>query len=135
MVIPKSNSRRLLLFPTGNRNQGSVSIFLENFESAQKDESDKFHVCAQFAIALLHATDDTVYKSQGMNNYFIKGAQHRFTPSCTDWGFSSFIKYNDLNVPIEGYSKPLLEKDQLRIGVQVNVVHDETGYLWHSFEK
>jgi hypothetical protein len=60
------NVRRILLFPNGNRNQGAVSIFLENFECTQKDENEKFHVCAQFAIAILHPTDDTVYKSQGM---------------------------------------------------------------------
>ena len=62
-------------------------------------------------------------------------AQHRFTPACTDWGFSAFIKCNDLTVVGEGFSKPFLENDALRIGVQVNVVKDETGYLWHSFEK
>jgi hypothetical protein len=63
------------------------------------------------------------------------GAHHRFTPSCTDWGFSSFIKCTDLNEADDGLPKPLLENDQLRIGVQVNVVHDETGYLWHSFDQ
>jgi hypothetical protein len=65
MVISLYNQRRILLFPTGNRNQGAVSIFLENFECTQKDENEKFHVCAQFAIAILHPTDDSVYKSQG----------------------------------------------------------------------
>jgi hypothetical protein len=51
----------------GNKNDGQVSLFLENLDCSPDDgaqrDNPKFHVCAQFAMALIHPSDNTVYKT------------------------------------------------------------------------
>jgi ubiquitin carboxyl-terminal hydrolase 7 len=144
------SARRLLLFPQGNQGQGSVSLFLENVESAEAAaENDKWAVCAQFAVAMVNPNDDRVYKISSMYIHiaFVKdeteayctlriiAASHRFNPTCTDWGFAQFVKTASLGTPVDALPKPLMEGGALKIVTVVKVVEDETGYLWHSFEK
>lgn len=45
------------------------------------------------------------------------------------------MKTASLGTPVDALPKPLMEEDTLKIVTVVKVVEDETGYLWHSFEK
>lgn len=51
--------RRILLFPRGNNQRESVSIYLEVADPASHGLPDDWHVCAQFSLVLSNPEDST----------------------------------------------------------------------------
>ncbi|KAJ3210298.1 hypothetical protein HDU67_005417 [Dinochytrium kinnereticum] len=116
---------RILLFPNGNQQSDTVSIFLDSIDAATIPKNSNWHICTQFALALTNVEDDSVFKSST--------AQHRYNPNETDWGFNHLVKINQLFTPVEGNKRPLIENDQAVITVYMKIIKDVTGVLWHSF--
>ncbi|KAI9203814.1 uncharacterized protein BJ171DRAFT_459923 [Polychytrium aggregatum] len=116
---------RVLLFPKGNRTPDSLSVFLESVEAQTIQKPTKWHVCANFALAIANADDDTIIKSSHV--------QHRFSPSEQDWGFNTLVKQSLLFQPIENFSRPIIEQDRVVIIVYMQIIKDSTGVLWHNF--
>ncbi|KAJ3080058.1 hypothetical protein HK102_003345, partial [Quaeritorhiza haematococci] len=118
---------RVLLFPNGNRQNDTLSVFLESVDAANLDKKAKWHVCVQFAIAVANPEDETVVKSSHAN--------HRYNPNETDWGFNHLVKIVALYQPTEGFPRPLVENDRTDIIVYMRVIKDPTGVLWHNFQE
>ncbi|KAJ3098511.1 hypothetical protein HDU97_003967 [Phlyctochytrium planicorne] len=116
---------RVLLFPTGNQNTDTMSIFLDSIDAATVPKNSNWHICVQFALALTNFEDDSVFKSST--------AQHRYNPNETDWGFNHLVKLNQIFVPVEGNPRPFIERDQVVITVYMKIIKDVTGVLWHNY--
>ncbi|KAJ3105715.1 hypothetical protein HDU97_007692 [Phlyctochytrium planicorne] len=116
---------RVLLFPTGNQNVDTMSIFLDSVDAASIPKTSNWHICVQFALALTNYEDENVFKASN--------AQHRFNPNETDWGFNHLVKLNQVFVPVEGNARPFIENDQAVITVYMKIIRDVTGVLWHNF--
>lgn len=129
----------MLLFPKGNND--SLSLYMEPHPvQTDKDPADategaasaeatakSWYVCAQFAL--------DIWNPNHPESHFPSSSSHRFTPSETDWGFSSFISARDLASPAKCAQKhAILENNQLNITGYVRVIDDSsTGVLWHNF--
>ncbi|KAI8854157.1 cysteine proteinase [Chytridium lagenaria] len=116
---------RVLLFPNGNQQGDTISIFLDSIDAGNVPKNTNWHVCAHFALALVNVEDENVLK--------FSSAQHRYNPNETDWGFNHLVKLNQLFTPIEGNTRPLIENDQAVIKVYIKIMKDVTGVLWHNF--
>jgi ubiquitin carboxyl-terminal hydrolase 7 len=116
-------SWRILMFPLGNGSE-SLSLYLDFGEVEQRKESNWFR-CVQFAIRIFNSSDPSVES--------IRDASHRFTLSESDWGFTHFIRLNQLITPLPGKSKPILENDTFKIELLMRVYKDPVGTLWHNF--
>ncbi|KAI9271739.1 hypothetical protein BDA99DRAFT_433176 [Phascolomyces articulosus] len=118
--------RRVLLFPKGNNQTESVSIYLEIADPVAHGLPDDWHVCAQFTLVLSHPEDPT--------NYYTSTATHRFSADEIDWGFTRFYELKLLNRTFPHTGKgPFVLNNQAIISVYLRVVKDETGVLWHNF--
>ncbi|RIA93959.1 ubiquitin carboxyl-terminal hydrolase 5 [Glomus cerebriforme] len=114
---------RILLFPFGNNNQDTVSIYLDFVDP--KSAPTGWHSCVQFALVLWNPEDPT--------HYIVHHAHHRFTAEESDWGFTRFYDLRKLFSPCEGRTRPLIENDSTNITAFVRVLKDPTGVLWHNF--
>ncbi|CDH50856.1 cysteine proteinase [Lichtheimia corymbifera JMRC:FSU:9682] len=117
---------RILLFPRGNNQRESVSIYLEVADPASHGLPDDWHVCAQFSLVLSNPEDST--------NFYANHATHRFSADEIDWGFTRFYELKAMarNNATTGKG-PFLVNNSVVISVFVRVVKDETGVLWHTF--
>ncbi|KAI8145421.1 hypothetical protein BJV82DRAFT_603604 [Fennellomyces sp. T-0311] len=117
---------QILLFPKGNNQSESVSIYLEVANPSTHGLPNDWHVCAQFTLVLSHPDDPT--------NYYTNNATHRFSAEEIDWGFTRFYELKTLNRvnPLNGKG-PFVLNNQAIISVYLRVVKDETGVLWHTF--
>ncbi|POG66834.1 ubiquitin carboxyl-terminal hydrolase 5 [Rhizophagus irregularis DAOM 181602=DAOM 197198] len=114
---------RILLFPSGNNNQDTVSIYLDFVDP--KGAPAGWHSCVQFALVLWNPEDPT--------QYIYHHAHHRFTAEESDWGFTRFYDLRKLLTPCENRTLALIENDSTNITVFVRVLKDPTGVLWHNF--
>ncbi|KAJ3194436.1 hypothetical protein HK101_002705 [Irineochytrium annulatum] len=117
---------RVLLFPQGNQQSDTLSVFLDSVDAAKTPKNSNWHICVQFALALANHEDETIFKSST--------AQHRYNPNETDWGFNHLVKMNQLFTPIENNARPLIENDQVVVIVYMKIMKDVTGVLWHNFQ-
>lgn len=69
-----------------------------------------------------------------LSNIFVAAA-HRFTNDEADWGFSRLYDIRKLAYNHEDRNRPLLENGETMISTYVRIVKDETGVLWHNFNK
>lgn len=83
------------------------------------------HVCAQFVLAMSNPNDAT--------EFINSQASHRFVTGETDWGFTRFAELRSLSQPLPGKSRPIIERQAVRITAYVRAIKDETGVLWHNF--
>ncbi|KAJ3072248.1 hypothetical protein HDU99_002237, partial [Rhizoclosmatium hyalinum] len=116
---------RILLFPTGNQQSDTLSIFLDSVDAPTMPKDGQWHICVQFSLAIVNHKNESVYRSST--------AQHRFNPYEADWGFNHLVKLNHLTVPIDGSQHALIEDDQALFIVHMRVMKDVTGYLWHNY--
>ncbi|CAG8434848.1 2439_t:CDS:10 [Funneliformis mosseae] len=116
---------RILLFPFGNNNHDSVSIYLDF--SDPKGAPLGWHSCVQFALVLWNPEDAT--------QYIVHHAHHRFTAEESDWGFTRFYDLRKLFVPSDNRTRALIDNDSTNITAFVRVLKDPTGVLWHNFIK
>ncbi|RIB10405.1 ICP0-binding domain of ubiquitin-specific protease 7-domain-containing protein [Gigaspora rosea] len=114
---------RILLFPFGNHNSATVSIYLDFADL--KNASADWYSCVQFALVLWNSKDPTFYISHH--------AHHRFTAEEPDWGYTRFYDQSKLFVPSNNYTHPLIENDACNITAFVRIIKDQTGVLWHNF--
>ncbi|ORY37639.1 cysteine proteinase [Rhizoclosmatium globosum] len=110
---------RILLFPTGNQQSDTLSIFLDSVDAPTMPKDGQWHICVQFSLAIVNHKKIT--------------AQHRFNPYEADWGFNHLVKLNHLTVPLDGSQHALIEDDQALFIVHMRVMKDVTGYLWHNY--
>ncbi|KAF7729663.1 hypothetical protein EC973_004036 [Apophysomyces ossiformis] len=115
---------RILLFPKGNNQQESLSVYLEVADPAAHGHPENWHVCAQFSLVISNLNDPT--------NYYNNNANHRFSSEEVDWGFTRFYELKSLTKTANGKG-PFIVNNQTVISVFVRVVKDETGVLWHNF--
>jgi ubiquitin carboxyl-terminal hydrolase 7 len=102
-----------------------VSVYLNYADD--KHAKEGWHVCAQFALAISNPNDPTVFiQSQ---------ASHRFNHEEQDWGFTRFVELKKLYQPADSRPKAVIENDEVEITAFVRVLKDETGVLWHNFQK
>ncbi|KAI8618550.1 cysteine proteinase [Chytriomyces sp. MP71] len=116
---------RILLFPSGNQQADTLSVFLDSVDAPNMPKDGAWHICVQFALAIVNHRDDSVYRSST--------AQHRFNPYEADWGFNHLVKLNQLTIPLDASGRALVEDDQAVFIVHMRVMKDVTGYLWHNF--
>ncbi|CAB5149192.1 unnamed protein product [Rhizophagus irregularis] len=114
---------RILLFPFGNNNQDTVSIYLDFVDP--KGAPADWHSCVQFALVLWNPEDPT--------QYIYRHAYHRFIAEESDWGFTQFYDLCKLLTPCENRTRALIENDSTNITAFVRVMKDPTGVLWHNF--
>lgn len=113
------------MFPFGNNNSDSASLYLEQ-GFTNDDVPDDFVCCVQFGIVMWNPTDPTIYE--------VNTAHHRFTKEEGDWGFTRFCETRKLHQPTyKEHARPLIENDQVMVTAYVRVVEDVTGVLWHNF--
>jgi len=98
---------RLLLFPMGNNGPNDLSLFLEVANA--KDLPPDWSRSAQFQLTVINQRDEQQSVS--------KDVYHRFSNSTTDWGFSQFMKLNDLTDESKGF----LDNDKLKIRCNVEL--------------
>ncbi|KAJ3075107.1 hypothetical protein HDU98_009176 [Podochytrium sp. JEL0797] len=116
---------RILLFPTGNEQSDTVSVFLDSVDAPLMPKDGQWHICVQFSLSIVNYKNDCVYRSST--------AQHRFNPYEADWGFNHLVKLSQLFAPLDGTPHSLVEDDQALIVVHMRVMKDVTGYLWHNY--
>ncbi|KAI9349064.1 putative ubiquitin-specific processing protease 21 [Obelidium mucronatum] len=116
---------RILLFPTGNQQSDTLSVFLDSVDAPMMPKDGAWHICVQFSLAIVNYKNEAVYRSST--------AQHRFNPYEADWGFNHLVKLNQLVVPLDGTNHSLVEDDQALFIVHMRVMKDVTGYLWHNY--
>ncbi|KAG9295196.1 hypothetical protein G9A89_006177 [Geosiphon pyriformis] len=114
---------RILLFPFGNNNTDTVSIYLDFADP--KGAPAGWHSCVHFALVLWNPEDPSEYVQHT--------AHHRFTAEESDWGFTRFYELRKLYAPCENRARPLIENDTTNITAFVRVLKDPTGVLWHNF--
>ncbi|RIB01653.1 hypothetical protein C2G38_2230141 [Gigaspora rosea] len=117
---------RILLFPFGNNNSETVSIYLDYSDLKNSSADSDWYSCVQFALVLWNSKDPTFYISHN--------AHHRFTIEESDWGFHRFYDQSKLFVPSINHTHPLIENDACNITAFVRIIKDPTGVLWHNFE-
>lgn len=83
------------------------------------------HICIQFALAMSNPSDPTTWTSMK--------AEHRYTAEETDWGFTRFADLRGLGNVLPGKSRPIIERQAVRISAYVRAIKDEKGVLWHNF--
>ncbi|KAI7906203.1 uncharacterized protein BX663DRAFT_499233 [Cokeromyces recurvatus] len=116
---------RILLFPRGNSQTKSLSVYLEIANPKEHGIPDDWHVCAQFTLAISNPEDPTIY--------FTNSANHRFTAEEVDWGFTRFYDIEELEQCTVTGKGPFMVNNEMIVSVFVRVVKDETGVLWHNF--
>ncbi|TPX74778.1 hypothetical protein CcCBS67573_g03936 [Chytriomyces confervae] len=116
---------RILLFPAGNQQADTLSVFLDSVDAPTMPKDGAWHICVQFALAIVNHKDETVFRSST--------AQHRFNPYEADWGFNHLVKLSQLTTPIDASGRALIEDDQTLFIVHMRVLKDVTGYLWHNY--
>ncbi|KAJ3353139.1 hypothetical protein HDU83_007119 [Entophlyctis luteolus] len=86
-----------------------------------------WHICVQFALAIVNYKDETCYRSAT--------AQHRFNPYEADWGFNHLVKLNQLFIPLDPSKsdRSLVEDDKTVVIIHMRVLKDITGFLWHNY--
>jgi hypothetical protein len=52
------DNRRMLIFPTGNKQRETVSAFLECIDAARTDLDPEWHCCASFIVGLCKPSND-----------------------------------------------------------------------------
>lgn len=122
---------KVYLFPEGN-NSPSVSIYLACAPKGQdpasplkEGEAANWTCCAQFQIVMWNDIEDT---------YFVQNtAFHRFEAEEADWGFSQFCDFNKLQSKLSPEEHSLIEGNKVNITVNVRILNDPTGVLWHNF--
>ncbi|GBC24696.2 cysteine proteinase [Rhizophagus irregularis DAOM 181602=DAOM 197198] len=109
---------RILLFPFGNSNQDTVSIYLD-FVDPKGSPAD-WHSYVQFALVLWNPEDPT--------QYIYHHAHHRFTAEESDWGFTQFYDLRKLLTPCENRTRALIENESTNITAFVRVLKDPTAF-------
>ncbi|KAI8384621.1 uncharacterized protein BYT42DRAFT_493907 [Radiomyces spectabilis] len=115
---------RILLFPKGNNQNNAISLYLEVADSDAQKLPEDWHVCAQFMLAISDPNDPTVF--------FTNAANHRFSATDVDWGFTRFYEIKNLTQGVNGKG-PFLINNQMDISFFIRIVKDDTGVLWHNF--
>ncbi|KAJ1554488.1 hypothetical protein HK405_004931 [Cladochytrium tenue] len=103
---------RMLVFPSGNTQAETISVFLESLEASSAPKTSNWHECVQFAIAVANSEDETIFRHLS----------------------STLIKHVQLQ-HVDSYSRSILENDSLQFVVLMRVLKDPTGVLWHNFVK
>ncbi|KAJ3333525.1 hypothetical protein HDU76_007055 [Blyttiomyces sp. JEL0837] len=116
---------RILIFPNGNQQNDTLSVFLDSVEAATIPKNSNWHICVHFALAITNPNNDTIFKAST--------AQHRYNPNEADWGFNHLVKLSQLFTPVEPFTRPFIENDQTVIVVHMKIIKDVTGVLWHTF--
>lgn len=128
---------QLLLFPHGNpqsMRKGMISLYLNSVGPAGQDETDEnksYHVCCAFALVMWNPECPSSLVTQASHN--------RFTPRVTDWGYSEFYTIRSAFVRAPNASSPLIApskadgKLKVNISVDMDVLADPTGVMWHDF--
>ncbi|KAI9256173.1 hypothetical protein BY458DRAFT_519583 [Sporodiniella umbellata] len=106
----------VLMFPNGNNQNKAVSLYLDLARAKASIDPEEY-ACAQFVICLSKPSDPT--------NFVSLAAHHRFTSDESDWGFTSFVNFENL--------QSYMEEESVRVTVIVRVIEDATGILWHNF--
>ncbi|KAI9009915.1 hypothetical protein CLU79DRAFT_839835 [Phycomyces nitens] len=112
---------RILLYPKGNGQHESLSLYLKVEESSANIPD--WHVCAQFGLVISNPDDPT--------QFYSNQAQHRFCGEEVDWGFTRFCEIKALPRAYQGKG-PFLINNRANFSVYLRVVKDETGVLWHN---
>lgn len=128
----------ILLFPRGNPQRGCISLYI-NALGPKDDFTDKtlairsnWHVCAAFSLTMWNPDNPSVAVTQFSN--------HRFTPKISDWGYNEFTVLRSVFVKSPKALAPLITqrgpdaKLGVNISVQMDVLKDPTGVLWHDFQ-
>ncbi|KNC97639.1 uncharacterized protein SPPG_07108 [Spizellomyces punctatus DAOM BR117] len=118
---------RVLLFPRGNRQTDAISVYVDSVDAHEQAPDSDWHRCAMFAIGVMNPRDESLLVQQA--------AQHRFNPEATDWGFNQLTKLTWMYRGHESIGGPIIEKEEFIVIVWIRVIKDETGVLWHKFEK
>ncbi|KAJ3205843.1 hypothetical protein HDU82_004926 [Entophlyctis luteolus] len=118
---------RILLFPSGNQQSDTLSVFLDSVDAPGMPKDGLWHICVQFVLAIVNYKDETCYRSAT--------AQHRFNPYEADWGFNHLVKLNQLLIPLDPTKsdRSLVEDDKTVFIVHMRVLKDVTGFLWHNY--
>ena len=59
-----------------------------------------------------------------------KTSQHRYCAENSDWGWSRYYPYYDIQVRHRGQRQALLRNDSLAMTAYIRIVSDDTGCLW-----
>lgn len=63
-------------------------------------------------------------------------ANHRFNAEESDWGFTRFYELRKLfQTPFGTSGVPVVENEEACVTAYVRVIKDQTGVLWHNFQK
>lgn len=128
---------QLLLFPHGNpqsMRKGMISLYLNSVGPAGEDETDEnksYHACCAFSLVMWNPESPSSLVSQASHN--------RFTPRVTDWGYSEFYTIRSAFVRAPNANSPLIApskvdgKLKVNISVDMDVLADPTGVMWHDF--
>ena len=122
---------RLLVYPSGIQviPKDELSVFVEIDAKAFPNEDAA--CCAQLAFCL---------GEPGSPGYTCRSLDFRFSRDEPECGFPSLSGHRQISGG--GLKEKILRKDtspmlgaegSLRLTVQIRIVHDETGVLWHSF--
>ena len=113
-------SRRVLLFPDGNKQRDTISAFLECVDLASPNADPHMVVCGAFVLGVHRPNSDDSKPSQV--------AVHRFTSPDIDWGFSILFQWSEI-------PPKLLQNDSIHFFCVLKIYKDVTGSLWHNFYK
>ncbi|KAJ3350910.1 hypothetical protein HDU83_009329 [Entophlyctis luteolus] len=133
---------RILLFPSGNQQSDTLSVFLDSVDAPGMPKDGLWHICVQFVLAIVNYKDETCYRSaskfkalSNSSHSSFLAAQHRFNPYEADWGFNHLVKLNQLLIPLDPTKsdRSLVEDDKTVFIVHMRVLKDVTGFLWHNY--
>lgn len=128
----------ILLFPRGNPQRGCISLYInslgprDGFIPGASTTKANWHVCAAFSLTMWNPDHPSVAVTQSSN--------HRFTPKVSDWGYNEFSVLRSVFVKTPKAAAPLItqrgpdSKLGVNISVQMDVLRDTTGVLWHDFQ-
>ena len=111
------------MFPFGNNNQDTPSIYLDFVDP--KGAPAGWHSCVQFALVMWNPEDPT--------QYVFQDTFYRFTANKNNPGFR-FYNLDKLFTPSETRTRALIENNSTNITAFVRVLKDPTGDLWLNLD-
>ncbi|GES91834.1 cysteine proteinase [Rhizophagus clarus] len=116
---------RILLFPSSNNNQDTISIYLDFVDPEGAPVG--WHSCVQFALVL--------WNPEVPAQFIYQCAHHRFTAEKPNWGFTQYYNLNELFTHCENQTQALIENGSTNITAFVQVLKDPTGFLCYELKK
>ncbi|GBB89580.1 hypothetical protein RclHR1_01630018 [Rhizophagus clarus] len=104
---------RILLFPSSNNNQDTISIYLDFVDPEGAPVG--WHSCVQFALVL--------WNPEVPAQFIYQCAHHRFTAEKPNWGFTQYYNLNELFTHCENQTQALIENGSTNITAFVQVIY------------